>query len=160
MRQRGRKSSDAIRILRLPPAARQPPPASLSAAEAKEWVAIIDRMPGGWFGRETHALLTNFCRHVAEADKITGMIALLDEGLADAAREGRGELELICESMDARDRLLRMRERETRAIASLAVKMRLSQSAALDKTKAGSAQRREGPVPWEMSPETQPKIRP
>ena len=148
MRQRGRKSSASLTILPLEPAARQPPPASLPPEAAAEWAAIVNRMPGGWFGRETHPLLAAYCRHIIEAERISGMLALLDESLGREVDKGRPEIEVICESVDTRDQLLRMRERETRAITTLALSMRLSQQSAYDKTKAVT-RRPSGPPPWE-----------
>jgi hypothetical protein len=153
MRQRGRKSSAELKILQLSPARRQPPPTDLSPAEATEWTSIVNRMPGGWFGTETHALLKGFCRHSVEADRISGMLAVLDAALADDEAQGRAEIDLVCESAQTRDRLLRMRDRETRAAAALARAMRLTQQSAYDKTKAGSAERREGMSPWEFKPQ-------
>lgn len=84
MRQRGRKSAASLAVVPLDPVARQPPPASLSTQEAEEFVAIINRLPGH-FGRETQALLMAFCRHVVEADRLSGMLTVLDDALMAAA---------------------------------------------------------------------------
>ena len=149
MRQRGRKSSASLAVIPLAPARRQPPPASLSTEEAAEWTAIVNRMPGGWFGRENQALLMAFCRHSVEAYRLSGMLALLDQALAEWANQGRDELELLHESLDTRDQLLRLRERETRSLNAVARAMRLTQQSSYDKGKAATAQRRDGPSPWE-----------
>jgi hypothetical protein len=147
MRQRGRKSSSSLQILPLAPAKRQPPPPSLSAEEAAEWTAIVNHQPGGWFGRTTHALLAAYCRHTVEADRLSGMLAALNDAMDEEVRRGRPELELLFDSsMDLREKLLRMRERETRAATALARSMRLTQQSLYDKTKA--VQRHEGPSPW------------
>jgi hypothetical protein len=148
MRQRGRKSSASLAVLPLPPGKRQPPPASLSKEEAAEWVAIVNRMPGGWFGRETHALLTAFCRHTVEADRLSGMLAVLDDTLAEAAHQGRHEFDLICESLGTREQLLRLRNAETRSLNAVARAMRLTQQSAFGNRAAATAQRHEGPSPW------------
>ena len=37
-------------------------PAELTAEQADEWQAIVKRMPGNWFTRETHPLLVQYSR--------------------------------------------------------------------------------------------------
>jgi phage terminase small subunit len=39
-------------------------PAELTAEQADEWRAIVKRMPGNWFTRETHPLLVQYCRTI------------------------------------------------------------------------------------------------
>jgi hypothetical protein len=151
MRQRGRKSSASLAVLPLPPGKRQPPPASLSKEEAVEWTAIINRMPGGWFGRENQALLMAFCRHSVEATRLSGMLAALNDAMDAEVSRGRSEIELLFDdSMKVREQLLRMRERETRAASSLATRMRLTQQALYSDKKA--PQRRDHVSPWERFP--------
>src|SRR3954454_19535888 len=60
---RGRKSTAELSIIRAEPAFRPRPPADLPAPMAEEWKAIVNRMPNGWFGRESFGLLTAYLRH-------------------------------------------------------------------------------------------------
>src|SRR4051794_18022564 len=63
MAQRGRKSAAALSIVRVEPAFRPKAPPDLPAEMASEWKAIVQRMPAGWFGRETYGLLVGYLRH-------------------------------------------------------------------------------------------------
>jgi hypothetical protein len=100
---------------------RPEPPADLSDEQAGEWIAVVNRLPADWFGRETEGLLAQYCRHVVASRRVAQLIATAE---AD-------------ESCDLRDydRLLKMQEREGRAISSLATKMRISQQSTYDKSK-------------------------
>jgi hypothetical protein len=138
-------------IVPIQPATRQPPPEGLSIAEAAEWTGIVNRLPAGWFGREMQGLLAAFCRHIVESDRLSGMLAVLDTSLAEAASQGRCEIDLVIDSIKAREQLLRMRERETRAASSLATRLRLTPQSTYDKTNASRLERSSGPKPWERS---------
>src|SRR5262249_51340094 len=48
---------------RIPGAERPPPPAEMSAREAKIWTDVVDSRPVHYFGRETFPLLEAFCMH-------------------------------------------------------------------------------------------------
>jgi len=131
MGQRGRKSvaslTTAPTVAFLP--ARPDPPADLSAAEAQEWAAIVHRLPADWFPRETHGLLAQYCRHIVAGRRVAKLI----EGVAD-------------DDVPALARLLRIQVAQSMAIAGLSGKMRLAQSATVDRrrTRGPSA-----PRPWE-----------
>lgn len=128
---RGRKSiselTTAPTVAFLP--ARPDPPADLSAAEGQEWREIVHRLPADWFPRETHGLLAAYCRHIVSARRVAKLIEGADDG-----------------DVPGLARLLRMQAAQSAAIAALAAKMRLAQSATVDrrKTKGSSA-----PRPWE-----------
>ena len=115
VRNTGRRVGEAV------PAGDVFTPADLTDDQAEEWRAVVNRMPAEWFPRETHALLADYCRHVVMARKISQLIQQSEEG----------------ETLDVGeyDRLGRMAERESRVIASLATKMRLTQQTTYDKTK-------------------------
>ena len=128
---RGRKSiselTTAPAVAFLPQ--RPEPPADLSAAEAVEWAAIVHRLPADWFPRETHGLLSAYCRHIVAGRRVAKMIEAADDG-----------------DVPGLARLLRMQVAQSAAIATLSAKMRLTQSATVDrrKTKGPTA-----PKPWE-----------
>jgi hypothetical protein len=105
---RGRKSAASLSVSLASPVetiARPDAPYDLTDEESQEWWAIVNRMPADWFPRETHALLTSFCRHTVNARRIAQLIA---------AHLASDPLDI-----DAYDQLLKMQERETRALSSL-----------------------------------------
>jgi hypothetical protein len=95
---------------------------------ASEWVAIVNRLPADWFTHETTPLLAQYCRHIVAARKVAALVA-------------QAEADPECDLKDY-DRLLKMQEREGRALTSLATKMRLSQQSTYDKSKKKPAQSR------------------
>jgi hypothetical protein len=118
MASRGRRSAAALAVI--PPQSlqvRPEPPQDLTVEQALEWKAIVGRMPADWFTRETHALLAQLCRH------ITASRAIAKRLIPDL-------------STDDLNTLLRMQEREGRAIEKLSRAMRLSQYSRYDKKKA------------------------
>ncbi len=128
---RGRKSIAAVTAIK-PALARPSPPSCLTKEQAVEWAAVVGRMPEEWFPRETHQLLVQYCRHVAASKKIAGLIEEMEAGT------------IVVEEYD---RLLKMQEREGRAMSSLATRMRISQQASYDKQKV----KKSTPLkkPWE-----------
>jgi len=108
-------------------------PYDLTDEQADEWRAIVNRMPADWFPRETWPLLAQHCRHVVNSRRVAQLIE---------AAEKAAQLDV-----EGYDRLLKMQERESRCIASLATRMRISQQATYDKSKkkgSGGFQK-----PWE-----------
>lgn len=108
-------------------------PYDLTDEQSEEWWAVVNRLPAEWFTRETHSLLAQYCRHVVTARRVAQLIASVEqEAELDIARY---------------DQLLKMQEREGRAISSLATRMRMTQQATMtkraDKGAAGMKK------PWE-----------
>lgn len=126
---RGKPSADELNVVvaRLPQ--RPNPPDHLSEAESAEWTAIVRAMPADWFPRETHGLLAQYCRHVVASRRVAALI----EGADDA-------------DAPALARLLRMQVAQSGAIAALATKMRMAQSATIDRRRAKAPA---GQRPWE-----------
>ena len=112
---------------------RPKPPAELDPEQSAEWRAVVDRMPADWFGRETFAMLAQYCRHTVAARRVAQLIA---------DHESSEDFSVV-----DYDRLLKMQEREGRAISSLATKMRISQQSAYDKSKKRQPSARK---PWEQ----------
>lgn len=137
MRKRGRKSAASTELAVTSPIetiARPDAPYDLTDEQAQEWWAVVNRMPADWFPRETHGMLTQYCRHVVAARKVAQIIA---------KAENSKTLDV-----DEYDRLLKMQEREGRAISSLATRMRISQQATV---RAESARKPEMiDNPWEF----------
>jgi hypothetical protein len=115
---------------------RPDPPRELTAEQADEWRAVVDRLPADWFPRETHGLLVQYCRHVVAARRVAQLIESLETSSDSEFDVGRY------------DELLKMQEREGRALSSLATRMRLTQQTTYDK------QKKKGSVgtkrPWEF----------
>lgn len=97
------------------------PPSDLTQEQAHEWRAIVSRMPADWFPRETHGLLAAYCQHITELASIAQLINQVK----------------ATEPLDvaAYDRLLKVRERESRAASSLATRMRITQQSTYDEKK-------------------------
>lgn len=119
MAKRGRQSAAALEIASAPgmleTIERPDAPYDLTDEQAAEWWAVVNRLPADWFPRETHALLAEYCRHVVKSRRIAQLVA-------DA--ESAEEIDI-----DTLDKLYKMAERESRAISSLATRMRISQQA-------------------------------
>lgn len=132
---RGRESAASLTVIGLGgiESVRRPdPPGELTQEQAGEWQAVVNRLPADWFPRETLPLLAQYCRHVVASRHIAQLI--------DEAESG-DSLDL-----DKYDMLLRMQEREGRALSSLATRMRLTQQATYDPKRKKPAQEK---PPWQ-----------
>jgi hypothetical protein len=132
---RGRTSRAALEVVgpaHVEAMARPSAPGYLTDEEAEEWVAIVERLAGDWFPRETHGLLADYCRHVVRGRRIAQLIeAQYDEGDVD---------------VDRLDQLYKMAERESRAASSLATRLRITQQATVSpKAKKPSTVKK----PWD-----------
>jgi hypothetical protein len=119
----GRRSAAELAVVQIGTVCSRPePPSELTEEQAQEWRAIVDRLLPDWFTRETHPLLVQYCRHTVSSRRISQLIANLEQS----------------DDFDVQtyDKLLGMQERESRAMASLATKMRLTQQSTYDKKKA------------------------
>lgn len=117
MAKRGRPSAASLELQQVagPVETIQRPdaPYDLTDEQAGEWWAVVNSMPADWFTRETHALLADYCRHVVKSRRVAQLVA-------DAEKGSDIDVGLL-------DKLYKMAERESRAIGSLAVRMRISQ---------------------------------
>lgn len=139
MAARGRKSAASLSVVTsdgISPVERPRAPRELTAEQATEWREVVNHMPADWFPREAHSLLAQYCRHVVAARRVAQLI--------DAA-EGADEFDV-----EEYDRLLKMQEREGRALSSLATRMRITQQATYDKTRKKPKQVSK---PWEFEGE-------
>ena len=138
MGNRGRKSLASISIA--PPGSievvnRQKPPHDLTDEEVEVWSAVVNAEPADWFSPSTRPILAQYCRHVVHARRVAELIerATSDPSLA----------------IEDYDRLLKMQERESRAIASLATKMRISQQSTTN--HRGNKRPSSARKPWESA---------
>jgi hypothetical protein len=143
MIQRGRKSAAArsIASLALEQGSRPEPLSNLDEDEAKVWREVVARMPAGWFGRETHGLLQQYCKHEAS-------LGFIDKVMQDIKR---------CPAPDLVEwrKMARERRLESKMVTFLATKMRLTQQACYDKTTAWTAKKKaneqEAREPWQRN---------
>ena len=118
MAKRGRASAASLAIAHVSEVetiSRPDAPYDLTDEQSEEWWAVVNRMPADWFPRETHGMLAQYCRHVVAARRVAQLVA---------SCEAADNLDV-----EQYDRLLKMQEREGRAISSLATRMRISQQA-------------------------------
>jgi hypothetical protein len=143
MSQRGRKSAAALAIV-TPIADHRPgPPQDLTEEQAAEWTAIVRRLPDNYFPRECHGLLAAYVKHLAAFRLLSESIdAFQGAWLADD------------DGLKRYGDLLALREREGRALSSLATRLRITpqsrvyaKTAGVAATNAGSGGRK----PWEQS---------
>ena len=123
---RGRVSTAALALKapeKLETVDRQRPPHDLTDEEVEVWSAVVSTEAADWFTPSNTPLLSQYCRHVVHARRIA---ELLERALSDP------DLDL-----GSYDLLLKLQDRETKAIASLATKMRLAQQST--RTHRGNA---------------------
>ena len=135
MTKRGRPSAASLEISNiglLETVQRPDAPYDMTDEQTDEWWAVVNRLPADWFPRETHAMLAQYCRHVVAARKISQLVT-----------DCESDLDM---DLNRYDQLLRMQEREGRALSSLATRLRLTQQSTLTaKTKKPSMVKR----PWQ-----------
>ena len=127
-----RKSAAALAVL--PPASRiqrPEPPERLNKEEAEEWRTVVGRLPPEWFPAETLPMLEEYCIHVIRSRMI-----------AEWMKGFRAEFLMMADGLERVDKLLAMGEREAKAIAYLATKMRLTQQSRWQPVSADRASKR------------------
>ena len=134
MGNRGRISSVAVEIAPVTPLGsveRQQPPSDLTDEEVEVWARVVATEPADWFTPSTVPLLAQYCRHVVSAKRVAELIE----------RQAK-EMDLAMY-----DKLLQMQERESRAIATLATKMRIAQQSTTN--HRGNKKTQASRKPWE-----------
>jgi hypothetical protein len=142
--QRGRKPAAhlaiASNITTLETVKRPDPPAGMPEAEVAVWCCVTASLAADWFRPEQLPMLVQYCRHKVAADYIAGMISELRR--PDQLEHGAKVFQVTY------GELLKLQERETRTLATLATKMRITHQSTYDKSK------RKPPVgrkPWESA---------
>lgn len=119
---RGRPSNAALALMAPAPVEtveRQRPPHELTDEEVEVWAAVVDSLPADWFTRSNVPLLGQYCRHVVQGKRIAELIEKATSDIDPGTK--RPTL-----TIDDYDRLLRMQERESRTMTTLATKMRIT----------------------------------
>ena len=118
----GRKSAADLAVVEsgvLDIIQRPDPPEELTHDQAIEWVAVVNRMAADWFPREVHGMLVAYCRHVVAARKVAQLVNAIESG---------SEL-----ALNDYDQLLKMQEREGRALSAHATRLRITTQSTKDK---------------------------
>ena len=134
---RGSKSASELQVVTNIGTGKRPEPLEeLTENQRKEWNRVVDRLPVDWFTDETHSMLAQYCKHHSAANVVGGLI----EEMLELGGEGEHF------DLDAFDQLLKMQERESRAMTALARSLRFTLQATYDpeRRKGGS-----GKKPWD-----------
>lgn len=131
-----RKSAASLAVVTSIPGQRPRPPKGLTTAQAAIWKAVVATKPHDWFNPDSYPLLIAYCRHTATADALGARIDAV-ETLHAGPDLGGASLTFFADLGE----LLKMRDRETKAIISLARQMRLSQQSMIRADAAGAGKR-------------------
>ena len=136
MKQRGRKQNLAI-VGDSPISAheRPEPPVDLTPEQRVEWISVVNSLRAEWFPPETHSVLAQYCKHAVAAKHVAELIREL---------ESHDQIDVA-----EYDRLLKMQERESRILVSLATKMRITQQSTWSDHKTKSDGKGKVKSPWE-----------
>lgn len=132
MQQRGRKSTAELSVVAGSIDGRPEAPSYLTNDQADIWKRIVASEAADFFRTATvQVLLADYCRHVER-------VAWLEDEISEA-RKPSSELAL----KDV-DRLMKMAERETRAVLSIATKLRLTNQSRYQPSVAAVAAKNAG----------------
>ncbi|RWG20123.1 MAG: hypothetical protein EOQ55_12565 [Mesorhizobium sp.] len=141
MTKRGRKSTaelSTVATLTQAPVAPDAP-YDLGDEAASVWRGIVDALPSDFFPPESFDTLSSYCRHVVSA-------RFLARELDRFSAEWLG----VDGGIERLNKLLMMRERETRALIAAARALRLTNQSRWRPDQAGKvAGGYKGPKPWE-----------
>jgi hypothetical protein len=141
MQQRGRKSVASLAVMPGNLGDRPEPPHDTTPFQADLWRRIAaSEHPDVFRSEGQRQLLLQFVRHAEAADGLAKAIDSFDQAYI-ATKEG---LQLY-------DRILKLRDRETKAMATLATRMRLTAQARFSAAKASTMAQGAGDVlkPWQ-----------
>ena len=142
MAERGRKSAASLSVVVGSIDGRPQAPADLNKAQADVWARTVANEAADTFKTAAlQQLLKEYCRHVVSAKKLAAMIEAT-EALT----------QLTADDLVDYDRMLKMRDRETKAIADKATKLRLTnQSRYTPQAAATAAKKSTDQKPWQFA---------
>jgi hypothetical protein len=138
MQQPGRRSAASLSVVAGSIDGRPQAPSELTKEQQEIWNRIVAAEPADWFKTAAaQQMLVLYCRHNSTSAKLDSVI---DESWNDDE----------CTPAQI-DRLLKMRDRETRACVTIATKLRLTNQSRYTAEKAGTAGRKEAAEvkPWQ-----------
>lgn len=141
MGQRGRTSGAALSVVAGTAIDGRPPaPEDLTEFQREVWQRTVANEAADVFRTAAlQQLLKEYCRHVASADRLARMIQATEK--LDV---------LSSEDLEDLERLLRMRDKETKALADKATKLRLTNQSRYTPGAASTASKKAGEMkPWQ-----------
>lgn len=147
MAERGRKSAASLSVIAGTLDRRPEAPADLTALEAEVWDRTVAHEAADVFGTAAvQQMLKEYCRHVVAGERLS---LVIDGHMAKVGNEAEGEDSIALRDLD---RLLKMRDRETKAVADIATKLRLTNQARYTPKAAATASKNAGAdKPWQMT---------
>lgn len=119
---------------------RPDPPDDMTAVQAEIWCATVTSEPADFFRTAAlREMLKDYCRHKATVVELDAQIASIP--IKGVLHPTFGKVF---------ERLLKMRERETRAAADKATKLRLTNQSRYTPQSAATAAKRVGSQPWDF----------
>ena len=146
MAERGRKSSASLSVISGGIDRRPDAPSDLSADEVVVWERTVANEAADVFTTAAvQQLLKDYCRHVVAAERLS---VVIDEAMSEP-KEPKEEQQPT--SLRDLDRLLKMRDRETKAIADKATKLRLTNQSRYTPDRAATAAKKATEnKPWQV----------
>ncbi len=141
MATRGRKSAAALSVVAGKIDGRPKAPEDLTQFQREVWDRTVSNEASGFFKTAAlQQLLKEYCRHVESAHKLAGMIQMFEQAQA-----------MDDEDIAQYERLLKMRDRETKAIGDKATKLRLTNQSRYTPQAAATAAKNASPSKvWEF----------
>lgn len=144
MGQRGRKSGAALAVVAGTDIDGRPkPPADLTEFQRGVWERTVANEAADTFRTAAlQQLLVEYCRHVQSADRLARMIQATER------------LEVLsADDLEDLERMLRMRDKETKALADKATKLRLTNQSRYTPQAAGTAAKKAATErkPWQVT---------
>jgi len=142
MAERGRRSAASLSVISGQIDGRPNPPEDLSAEQKEIWLRTVANEAADVFKTAAlQQLLKEYCRHVSSAKKLAGLIETVE-----------AQKQLTPEDLVDYDKLLKMRDRETKAIADKATKLRLTNQARYTPQAAATAAKKSSErKPWQAA---------
>lgn len=137
----GRKSLAALSIVAGTIDGRPQPPSDLTQEQSEVWDRTVANEAADTFRTAAlQQLLKEYCRHVASAMHLAKMIEAMEA--------------VNVNDLDDYDKLLRMRDRETKALADKATKLRLTNQSRYTPQAAATAAKKGAGIerkPWQVA---------
>lgn len=113
-----------------------PVPDGMPEAEAQVWRETVESKPADWFGADSYPVLREYVRAVVMCDDLAAVVARAVKG----------------DDADAVKVALDMRDKESKRMAQLATKLRLTQQSRYTPQAAATADKRaSGKRPWQSA---------
>lgn len=130
-----RKSTASLSVVQVGVRSRQPAPSDLTTEQASLWIAVVESKPVDWFAEDSAPLLKEYVRAACMAD-------WLEVQVRTAMVGGEGaDLKAV----------MQLRDMESKRVASLATKLRLTQQSRYTPKAADTANNRvSSRKPWQF----------